>query len=209
MSRNGEPCVNHGPWMRRLRTADDAGRRRNSARDTVHGHDRSGAIRESRRRSPHGTACAGVARTHRGPPATMPALPKRHRRERAKAWPGLVGVHTVRPGHRGRRPPARDRTGAHSAMPGMPDRHRTPASGRPDLRRRLPKRALAAVAQPAPSGDLTRGGPRWPNPPRSAAIRPGHAGPPTRTCSMHPRTWSPRSWRERSTLTRGRRRRTR
>ena len=88
----------------------------------------------------------------------MPALPKRHRRERAKARSGLVGEHTVCPGHRERDPPARDRTGAHPAMPGVPDRHRAPASRRPDLRRRLQKRALAAYAQPAPPpGTLTRG----------------------------------------------------
>ena len=30
----------------------------------------------------------------------MPAIPKRHCRERAKARPSLVGVHTVRPSHR-------------------------------------------------------------------------------------------------------------
>ena len=74
-----------------------------SGRDTVHGHERSATIRESRRRSPHDAACAGVARAHRRTPATMPALPKLHRRERAKAWPSLVGLHTVRPGDQGRR----------------------------------------------------------------------------------------------------------
>ena len=96
-------------------------------------------IRESRRRSPHSAVGAGAARTHRGTPATTPALPKRHRRERAKARPGLVGLYTSRPGHRGRDSPARDRTGAHPAVPGVPHRHRAPASGRPDLRRRLQK----------------------------------------------------------------------
>ena len=111
------------------------------------------------RRSPHSTACVGVARAHRGPSATMPALPKRHRRERAKARSGLVGLHRVRPGHRGRDPPARDRTGTHPAMPGVPDRHRPPASRRAHLRRRRQKRALTALAQPAPPGTLTRGGP--------------------------------------------------
>ena len=117
-------------------------------------HDRSGTVRESRRRSPYSGACAGVARAHRGPPPTMPALPKPHRRERAKARSGLVGLHTVHPGHRGRDPPARDRTDAHPSMPGVPDRHRAPASGRPDLCRRLQKRALAALA-PTPPGTLT------------------------------------------------------
>ena len=110
--------------------------------------------------SRHGAAGAGAARAHRGTSAPMPAMPKRHRRERAKARPSLVGVHTMRSGHRGRRPPGRDRFGAPPAMSGVPDRHRTPASGRPDLRRRLQKRALAAVAQPAPPGTLTRGGRR-------------------------------------------------
>ena len=131
----------------------------------------------------------------------MPALPKCHRRERAKARPSLVGLHSVRPSHRGRDPPARDRTGTHPAMPGVPDRHRPPASRRPDLRRRLQKRALAALAQPAPSGTLTRGGSRWLNPPRTSTIRP--VGPPTRTCSTHPSIASPKSSMGRCTLTRG------
>ena len=77
----------------------------------------------------------------------------------AKARPGLVGVHTMRSGHRGRHPPGRDRSGAPAAISGLPDRHRAPASGRPDLRQRLQKRALAPVAQPAPPGTLIRGGP--------------------------------------------------
>ena len=80
---------------------------------TLHTHPRrmgSGTIGESCRRSPHDEACAGTARAHRGPPATMPALPKRHRQERAKARPSLVGLHTVRPSQRGRDPPARDCT---------------------------------------------------------------------------------------------------
>ena len=166
-------------------------------------------IRESCRRSPHGAACAGAARAHRGTPATMPALPKRHRRERAKARSGLVGLHTVRPSHRGRDPPARDRTRAHPAMLGVPDRHRPPASRRPDLRRRLPKCALAAVAQLAPPGTLIRGGVRWPNPPRTSTIRPAHPGPPTRTCSTHPSTASPRSSTARSTPSRAPHRRMR
>ena len=101
----------------------------------------------------------------------MPAMPKRHCRERAKARPGLVGLHTVRPGHRGRRPPARYRTGIHPAMLGVPDRHRAPASGRADLRRRLQKRALAAVAQAPAPGTLTAGGSRWSNPRRTSTIR--------------------------------------
>ena len=37
----------------------------------------------------------------------------------------------------------------------MPDRHRPPASRRPDLRRRLQKRTLAARAQSALLGTLT------------------------------------------------------
>ena len=107
-------------------------------------------------------------------------MPKRHRRERAKARSGLVvSAHrALRPSRT--TPAARDRTGAHPAMPGVPNRHRPPASRRPDLRRRLQKRALADLAPPpAPPGTLTRGGPRWPNPPRTSTIRPTHAGPPT------------------------------
>ena len=121
----------------------------------------------------------------------MPAVPKRHRRERAKARSGLVGLHTVCPSHRGRIPPDRDRTGTHPTMHSVPGRHCPPASGRPDLRRRLQKRALAAVAQAPPPGTLTRGGSRWSDPPRTSTIRP--AGPPTRTCSTRRRTKSPRS----------------
>ena len=105
-------------------------------------------------------------------------------RERAQARSSLVGLHTVRPGDRGRDPPARDRTGTPPAMPGVPDRHRPPASRRPNLRRRLQKRALADLAPSSPPGTLIRGGARWPNPPRTSTIRP--AGPPTRTCSTAP-----------------------
>ena len=57
---------------------------------------------------------------------------------------------------------ARDRPSTAPAMLGVPDRHR-PQSWRPDLRRRLPKCALAAVAQLAPPGTLIQGGVRWPN----------------------------------------------
>ena len=81
-------------------------------------------------------------------------------------------------------------------------------AGARTLRRRLQKRALAAVAQPAPPGTLIRGGSRWPNLPRSAAIRPSRAGPPTRTFSTRRRTKSPRSSPALSTPTRGRRRAT-
>ena len=42
--------------------------------------------------------------------------------------------------------PARDRTSTPPAMPGVPDRHRPPASRRPDPRRRVQKRALADLA---------------------------------------------------------------
>ena len=63
------------------------------------GRERSATIPESHCRSRHGAVCAGAARARCGTPATMPAPPKRHRREHAKSRSGLVGVHTVRPGH--------------------------------------------------------------------------------------------------------------
>ena len=80
-----------------------------SNRDNVHGHDRSGTIDESRRRSRHGAAGAGVARAHLGTSATMPALPKRHRQKRAKArpGPGRCAHHALRPS---RTTPARSRS---------------------------------------------------------------------------------------------------
>ena len=45
------------------------------SRDTVHGHVQSGTIDQSRHRSPHGPACAGASRAHRGTPATVTELP--------------------------------------------------------------------------------------------------------------------------------------
>ncbi len=63
------------------------------------------------------------------------------------------------------------------------------------ISRILWKRSLATLVQPALSGSLTRGGSRWPKPPRASMGLP--AEPPTRTCSTRRRIAWPRSLTER------------
>ena len=102
--------------------------------------------------------------------ATMPALPKRHRREHAKARSG-----PGRSAHRAPRPsrtrPARSRSHRHSSgdawCAGQTSSHLR--AGARDLRRRLAETCSRGCAQ-APPGTLTRGGPQWPNPPRTSTI---------------------------------------
>ena len=86
--------------------------------------------------------------------ATMPALPSviaENARKRGQAW------SLCTPCAQAIEDDARQLEIAPALLrrwPGMPDRHRTAASGCPHMRRRLQKRALAAVAQPAPPGTL-------------------------------------------------------